>query len=215
MNTTHPTRRRVATALAALGAAAAAVLTIGSPAHAHDQVIEQFPKADAQLPEAPDRISLTFTSPVLDIGAIMMVVDPSGKNWATGDATITDAAVVQPLPEDMADGNYQVRWRVVSGDGHPLSESFLFSVGDVTGAPTFPEPASGAEPTDGLDNANQGEFALTGAIDDTTQSQQAVPRAALFGFGGTVLGLLLFTIGRSAAGRPGRRSRPDLKGTTP
>jgi hypothetical protein len=37
----------------------------------------------------------------------------------------------------MPEGSYQVRWRVVSSDGHPISGSFEFAVGQKTPGATF------------------------------------------------------------------------------
>ncbi|GGM25105.1 MULTISPECIES: copper resistance CopC family protein [Micromonospora] len=215
MTPPHPARRPVA-ALAALGVALSTILLVtGSPAHAHAQVIAQSPKANANLAEAPEKVSLTFSAKPLGLGAVVTVVDPTGRSWAAGEPTMTGATVEQPLAGPLTDGNYQVRWRIVSGDGHPISQSFLFSVGDVSNAPAFPKPSPGAAgATTGPDNDNQGEFALTGAADTPTSAQAAVPRVALFAVAGAVVGLLLFTVGSFTANRP-RRLRPQSEGTTP
>ena len=41
-----------------------------------------------------------------------------------------------PWPAELADGAYTVNYRVVSDDGHPVTGSFAFTVGDATAAPT-------------------------------------------------------------------------------
>jgi methionine-rich copper-binding protein CopC len=191
-----------------LGAAAAALLVAGPPAYAHDQVLAQSPAADAALDGSPQRVSLTFTDTPLDIGAVVMVVDPAGKNWSAGEPRISGATVEQPVGA-LPDGHYQVRWRVVSADGHPISESYPFTVGDAAGAPTFSQQARRVGP-DGPDNANLGEFALTDAVDAATTTEDSTVRTALFAAAGAVAGLLLFAAGLVTGGR-GKRS--TTKGT--
>jgi hypothetical protein len=60
---------------------------------------------------------------------------------------------------DLPDGAYDVRWRVVSADGHPVSGAFAFAVGDAVlpeagaGATATPEPSPDAESTASADDA--------------------------------------------------------------
>ncbi|MFC5289584.1 copper resistance protein CopC [Actinokineospora guangxiensis] len=194
---------------AAVLAAAAVLLAAGPPAYAHDQVLAQSPAADAALDASPRRVSLTFTDTPLDIGAVVMVVDPAGRNWAAGEPRISGATVEQPVGA-LPDGHYQVRWRVVSADGHPISESYPFTVGDAAGAPTFTRQAPPAGP-DGPDNANLGEFALTDAADAAdADAEDSTVRTVLVAAAGAVAGLLLFAAGLFTAGQ---RKRSTTKGT--
>ncbi|QAV70122.1 copper resistance protein CopC [Salinibacterium sp. UTAS2018] len=121
------------------GAFLAALLVFALPqvASAHDQIIEQTPNESEVLEVAPTEITLEFTGELMDITQLAMVVDADGTDWVSGPMQVTRRTAVQPLLPDLPDGSYQVRWRVVSSDGHPISGSFEFAVGQETPGATF------------------------------------------------------------------------------
>ena len=129
----HPHRKRRAAA-AALALAVLAALAVLGPfvpaADAHDQVTYTAPAESEQLDTAPADVTMQFTDEVIAVGALMLVVDESGEDWVDGPMAIDGATVVQPLKTGLPDGTFDVRWRVVSADGHPISGTFRFSVGD-------------------------------------------------------------------------------------
>jgi methionine-rich copper-binding protein CopC len=117
---------------------ALAILSVVGPAapsaNAHDQILSTTPGDAEHLETAPTKVTMRFSEDVLDIGAIVLIVDGVGKNWAAGAVHLDRAQATQALQPGLADGAYQVRWRVVSADGHPVAGTFTFSVGNV--APT-------------------------------------------------------------------------------
>ena len=115
-------------------------------AYAHDQLISSSPAPEARLDNTPASITLNFGSPLLTLGHEVRVVDDNAKNWVSGAAVLNREALTQALPE-LPDGGYQVSWRVVSADGHPISGGYRFHVGKLSAAaPTAPaSPAAGAE----------------------------------------------------------------------
>jgi copper resistance protein C len=123
----------------------AASLPAAPAAFAHDQLISSSPAPDDHLADTPAGITLAFSSPLLALGHEVRVIDDTGRNWVDGPAVLSRETLTQALPE-LPDGAYQVTWRVVSADGHPISGSFGFSVGNPSAAaPT----ASAAAPTAG------------------------------------------------------------------
>lgn len=115
---------------------------VASPAAAHDELWGQTPAADSIESFAPTEVTLTFSSEPLEIGSIIMVVDAAGNEWQSGEVVIQGSEVVQPLKPELPDGFYQVRWRVISNDGHPISGYFDFGVGSVSDADPLPELSS-------------------------------------------------------------------------
>jgi methionine-rich copper-binding protein CopC len=144
-----------------LRAAAACLLALPlglaglAPASAHDEILSTSPKDGAVLAEAPAEIVLTFGEEVEDLGAAVVVTDSAGAKLATGKPVVDGVTVTQALAPATAPGAVKVAWRVVSGDGHPVSGTFAFSVEAVasptpSASPTSssPEPASSsAEPS--------------------------------------------------------------------
>lgn len=158
-------------------------ITVGaSPALAHDQLAASEPPAGAALESAPSEVSLQFTDDVLTIGAIVLVADADGTSWADGEAILDGPTVSTRLVGDMPDGSYEIRWRVVSADGHPISGVIPFTVGDVVQSadePATPEagepPAATAAPAAGESSAETG----------------SAMRPILIGVGGAAAALLL------------------------
>lgn len=107
-----------------------ALVFFGGPAFAHDEVIGSSPAAGSQVEALPAEIELTFSGVLLDEpGATQVVVtDASGASLVAGDPVLDGTRLTQPL-EGTAAGEVTVIWRVVSSDGHPISDEFTFTVG--------------------------------------------------------------------------------------
>jgi len=110
--------------------AAVVVLTSVAPASAHDELLSSTPGEGERLPSAPDEITLTFSADVLDVGSDVIVADADGTDWVAADPSVASGTVTVPLAEGMPVSGYEVRWRVVSSDGHPISGVIPFTVGD-------------------------------------------------------------------------------------
>lgn len=93
---------------------------------AHDRLTDSVPKAGART-EPIDAVSLVFNNAVLGTGAAVQVQGPSGTVQQDTPA-VSGARVTQKLRTPLANGSYQVIWRVVSSDGHPISGKFDFTV---------------------------------------------------------------------------------------
>jgi MYXO-CTERM domain-containing protein len=128
-------RRTAATLTLAAGLTA---LT-AAPALAHDQLISSTPEDGAVLDTAPERIVLTYSAGPMDMGSQLQVTDSTGDSITAGDLQINGTQVIQPLTATGAeDETYQVVWRVVSSDGHPIEGTFSYQVGDGATEPTTP-----------------------------------------------------------------------------
>ena len=112
---------RIRTLLAGAAVATAAVLFAAAPASAHDELVSADPAADAVLTEAPEQLTLTFSSNLLSIdeassGTAIVVTDESGTDWVDGAPTVQADTVSVPLKTDLPNGAYSVTWQVVSSD---------------------------------------------------------------------------------------------------
>ena len=156
-----PVRRFAAGAVLA----AVAILATAAPATAHDQLIESSPADGERLDTAPVSVTMTFSGELLVLdestaGAVVLVVDAEGEDWATGEVEVRGRNVTAALLPDMPDGGYQVRWQVVSEDGHPIAGVIPFAVGDAvplesTGNPEPTASATGGSSTASGQNADE------------------------------------------------------------
>ncbi|QGV65865.1 copper resistance CopC family protein [Clavibacter nebraskensis] len=143
----------VAGAALATGAFALAGLAQGSgpdgalSASAHDYLVSSSPAAGSTIDAPPSEVTLTFNDVILDLGtpggaggdastgsgtgaggsSIVQVTGPDaqGMHFETGCATNSGRTVSVPVALG-GSGQYTVTWRVVSADGHPVSDSIAF-----------------------------------------------------------------------------------------
>ncbi|WP_328698861.1 copper resistance CopC family protein [Brevibacterium rongguiense] len=121
--------------LAVLAAAAMALLGLflAPAASAHDQLVSSNPKDGATLDKQPEWLEMTFSGNIQDVGTEIKV-EHGGKDVNAGEYDIKGKTVKSALPDDLAAGDYTVKWRVVSQDGHPISGDFGFTISDKGGA---------------------------------------------------------------------------------
>ena len=124
-----------AVALAILASAVALLLT--EPASAHANLIEASPKPSEELDAPPERVIIWFTEPIEPAFSSIKVLSASGEDVTAG-ATQFDAteptAMWVPLAT-LENGTFTVVWRNVSSvDGHKVTGSFLFAIGEPLGA---------------------------------------------------------------------------------
>lgn len=156
-----------------LGVLAAASLVLAPAGLAHDQLIASTPAAGEALPTPPAEVVLTMSGDALDIGTTVMVTDLDGADHA-GAITIAGPDVRVEVA-DLEDGFYDVRWRIVSSDGHPVSGVVPFSVGDVGDRPTA-QPDTGPAEASGQATANPHPPATTTTTSPTTVPTRLPPR---------------------------------------
>lgn len=120
--------RRLTRPLAALAAALTATVLLAGPAAAHDALSSSDPQDGATLTAVPGEISLTFTAEPLEVSPEIVVTDESGSVVMDDAPQVDGFDVLQQLPEDLPSGVYDVAWRVVSSDGHPIDGAFSFTL---------------------------------------------------------------------------------------
>jgi methionine-rich copper-binding protein CopC len=178
--------------VAGLAVAVVALCATAAPASAHDRLISSDPASDQRLAEAPAEVSLTFSADVLDMGAAVVVSDAAGTEWVSAVPTVDGPVVTAVLDAGMPDAGYEIRWRVVSSDGHPITGVVPFTVGD--GEP-LADGAGGVEP-----GAEPGGASVPGTdAQSSTQTQIAQEdegpwRVVLVGAGGAAVAVALLVL---------------------
>jgi methionine-rich copper-binding protein CopC len=187
--------RALAAAAALLGAAALALAGAAAPASAHDELLGASPEPGQVLETAPEAVELTFSNDVIEVGTVIEVVDHHGEQVDVGATEVLGPDVSATLPSDLS-GEYQVRWRVVSSDGHPIEGTIDFGVGaGATGVWESEPPHDDA-----------GSDADAGSDDAATTGEASGPDGwaiAAFVVGGLViLGLVIVLVVRTTRRRP-------------
>jgi methionine-rich copper-binding protein CopC len=131
--------------------AAAAMVGAAGPAFAHSQLVESNPADGVSLDAGPSQVALTFNEDMPPGFDVVTVIGPDGKAWQDGQVATSGPIVSVPVAPLGPAGRYQIGYRVVSGDGHPVegSTSFVLTKAGTGSPPAQPAPTAGAgEPTD-------------------------------------------------------------------
>lgn len=150
MTVTAPVRARSSAALRAIFVgllSAVALMVGGSTASAHDTVIGTAPGDGETLTTAPTQVTVETSAVPQSIGSRMVITSSDGTVLFDGEPTITDRVASVELPA-VANDSYQVAWRLVSSDGHPIDGTFGFVVDDPSAVVPTEETTTGtATPT--------------------------------------------------------------------
>jgi methionine-rich copper-binding protein CopC len=188
---------------------AAAVLATGllvvgaSPAGAHDVLLSTNPAPDSSVDGTQDRVTLNFAAPPLaslESAITIQVTDPAGTDVTDGTVDIDGATLTTGVDLSTA-GTYQIGWRSVSEDGHPISGTSVFTSTGVAPATT---PTSSPVPTASAPAAAAPLEADTSHSSDSATEDSA--EIMLWILGGLAA---LFVIGLAVIGYIGRKSKHD------
>ena len=127
-----------------------ALLLGAAPALAHTRLESSDPADGASLDAAPQRISLTFNETMTPGFSTITVIGPDRARYETGEVAAEGGTVsTEVLPLGPA-GRYEIGYRVVSADGHPVTGSIGFTLTTAgpatTTAPAAPVAAPVAAP---------------------------------------------------------------------
>ncbi|MGX6605951.1 copper resistance CopC/CopD family protein [Micromonosporaceae bacterium Da 78-11] len=133
-------RRRVSRAFAAgaglLLGLFCVLLGPAAPASAHAALVASDPGNGTIVPDAPNKVTLTFSESVQLLTGKIQVLAPDNSRADQGDPTVDGGTVTVPLRSGGGRGTYLVSFRVISADSHPVGGTITFSVGAASAPPT-------------------------------------------------------------------------------
>lgn len=116
-------------------------------AAAHTRLLGSDPADGASLDAGPARVSLEFNETMQAGFSTITVVGPDGTQFQSGEVTADGAVVgIGVSPLGLA-GGYEIGYRVISEDGHPVTGSVAFTLttdGPAAAAPSAAAPAAAA-----------------------------------------------------------------------
>jgi copper transport protein len=137
MSTMTVDRRRLLALLAgSLIGLFCVLLGPAGPASAHAALVASDPGNGTIVPDAPNKVTLTFSEGIQLLSGKIQVLAPDGSRADQGDPTSDGSAVTIPLRTGGGRGTYLVSYRVISADSHPVGGTITFSVGAASTPPT-------------------------------------------------------------------------------
>jgi len=122
------TLRHRLTALAASIGVGLVLATAGATAASAHDTLENTDPAKGSTVKSLSAVALTFSADPLgtDGATVIQVIGPDKKYYETACPDLNGPVVSSPVALGGA-GTYEVLWRVVSSDGHPISGSYTFA----------------------------------------------------------------------------------------
>ena len=137
--------RRLGQGLAALAVIVAVGGLGAAPASAHSQLTSTTPADGSVLAVPPPEVRFTFDAPLLQDTDTISINDSEGNVVKSIHPTPEGDSVAIPWPEGTAPGEYQVAYRVVCGDGHPVIGAINLTVnGSAPAASAAPASSTAA-----------------------------------------------------------------------
>jgi copper transport protein len=123
------------------GLLAVAALAAPATAQGHATLVRTEPASGTVLKSAPRIVRLTFDDSIRSANGNEVVDNKTRARALAGKPRVSGRDLVLPLRRNLADGDYSVRWSIVSEDGHREQGVLAFGVGEGR-AP--PQPVLGA-----------------------------------------------------------------------
>jgi len=95
---------------------------------AHSHVIQSTPGEGEVLDTLPSTVSVTFNAPIQAAFYSLEVYNASGERVDADDNVLEENVLKNKLPNEVENGSYTLKWKVVSKDGHPTEGSLSFVV---------------------------------------------------------------------------------------
>ncbi len=119
-----------------------------APASAHSKLVSTSPADGAVLDAPPASVAFIFDETLLEGTETISINDEQGNVIVTAPATVDGDTISLTWPAQASEGTFQAAYRVVSGDGHPVTGAITITIsgtGTGTGASSS-EPASEPAP---------------------------------------------------------------------
>ena len=127
--------------------ACVALLLGAAPAFAHTRLEGSNPADKSSVDSAPSTVSLQFNEDVQSEFAALTVVGPDGTQYQTGGVTASNGQVSTAVSPLGPAGTYQIGYRVVSDDGHPVQGRLSFTLTAPGPGAAAPASAAAAPPS--------------------------------------------------------------------
>ena len=137
-----------------------------SAVSAHSVLVRATPKEGEQLDEPINTIKLTFNTKV-EYGSTLFLVNSEGEEIEPETVDTMDGVLTAVFMDSLDSDTYQVNWKIIGADGHPIEDSYSFSIEAQENTETAP-----ASPQTGDAGADQARKEDNVETDKTLQTAQ-------------------------------------------
>ena len=141
----------------------ACVLLLSNQALAHTGLESSTPAQGSTVTEKLNEITLTFLTKIEETSSFTLT-DSSNKEMDIDGITVNDDILTGNVTESLENGTYQINWKIIGADGHPM-EGVIDFVLDA------PEETEAVEPTNESMDAEE-------PIESSTEEQETTVEAS-------------------------------------
>lgn len=184
-------------------AAVVLMLVPGGPAWAHNALAEATPTKNSVLKKAPAAVKLRFLQKLDPNDTTITVTDAGGQAVAVSDSAVDGATGSVTFADALANGEYQVVYRVVSRDGHKVQGSYRFTVAGPARTVSAAPPSNASSPSSAVP-AGQAVTSAGPVVEKAAEATSGGVAAVL-----AVLGVVIVAAGAGAVVWRVRRRTPS------
>lgn len=163
-------------------------LAFVNSALAHTGLESSSPKNGDVINEELQRITLTFEGKV-EQGSTFGIQNSTGKSISVENISLSENQIVGNFSNPLENGEYQVNWKIIGADGHPVEGAFSFSV-DV---PVTEETAEEQVKTQPQPKGEENEVDTINKAKDKQMQQNKMPSYII----PTIIGILFIIVAGS------------------
>ncbi|WP_166000382.1 copper resistance protein CopC [Bacillus sp. Cs-700] len=105
----------------------ASLLMFGNLTYAHTGIESSNPEDGSTITEELTTVTLTFETEIEETSSFELQ-NASGETVAVDNITVENNTMTGTFDEPIANGDYEVPWKIIGIDGHPIEGTFSFSV---------------------------------------------------------------------------------------
>ncbi|WP_273833678.1 copper resistance CopC family protein [Guptibacillus sedimenti] len=105
----------------------ACLLTFGNLTYAHTGIESSNPEDGSTITEELTTVTLTFETEIEETSSFELQ-NANGETVAVDNITVENNTMTGTFDQPIANGDYEVPWKIIGVDGHPIEGTFSFSV---------------------------------------------------------------------------------------
>ncbi|RFU66121.1 copper resistance CopC family protein [Bacillus sp. V59.32b] len=140
---------------------------------AHTGLKDSSPKNQEIVTEELKTITLTFETKI-ELSSTFELGNSNGEPIPIDDISLNENQMVGNLSSPLDNGSYQVNWKIIGADGHPIEGKFSFQVDVPTAEPPAEEPK---EPEQATENETTKESNSEGINEQNELPSYVIPAA--------------------------------------
>lgn len=105
----------------------ACLLTFGNITYAHTGIESSNPEDGSTITEELNTVTLTFETEIEETSSFELQ-NANGETVGVDNITVENNTMTGTFDQPIENGDYEVPWKIIGVDGHPIEGTFSFSV---------------------------------------------------------------------------------------